>query len=155
MSDDNRRDTYRHPFPPYNAPPVAIQFPGTSHGPESRSGEMLDLSLGGMGVRVREEEDACVAGSRCLVCFSLPGANVDRTKLLFECLVVHARKEPLGVSYGLCFLPLDSPVEEEKRARLLWNFLLEEQRRALARAKELAELNRSIEEVARQRPTEK
>lgn len=88
-------------------------------------GEVLDLSLGGMRFRLPEATPALQPRERLQVSFCL----ADEEPFEVEAEVVYRQQEPVDCR-GVRFLPLAEPSVSEARERRLWQFLLDEQRRA-------------------------
>jgi c-di-GMP-binding flagellar brake protein YcgR len=115
---DNRRNDYRHSFRLFDRVSVELHTPGLR---QALIGEILDLSLGGMKVRIKERNlplhcrDPITARSR------VPGIN-QTTGL--KATVVYSQSTNEGQTLGLQFLSLD----DEDREKAMWLYLLDQQR---------------------------
>jgi c-di-GMP-binding flagellar brake protein YcgR len=115
---ENRRQDFRHAFPPPERRRVHLTAAtGTA------TGEILDLSLGGMRVRL-EPAGALKPRQRYRVQLSLTADEA----LALDAEVVHGRNDPEN-GCGLHFLPLVDLRASDARERRLWKFLLDEQLR--------------------------
>lgn len=115
---ENRRQDYRHIFPA-GALPVECLFPTGK-----RSGEVYDLSVSGISIRLHDSIPPVKPGQWFEVRILLrPGMVLG---LLAE--IIHENRGP-DHRVGMRFLPLEDPAAEENRHRTLWGFLLEEQRK--------------------------
>jgi len=119
---ENRRQDYRHAFPPGERFAVQLEAPG---GRWSATGEVVDLSLGGMAVRLDAPAAAFGVDDRILARLRVP------SPLALNAAVAHAGEG--GRRLGLRFLSSASGAADGTRERVLWAFLLDAQRRALQR----------------------
>ena len=117
---ENRRQDYRHAFPPPARIAVELLRAGTRVPVE---GEIVNLSVGGMGVELKQAASDTAAG-RWLARFTVP---LEQTPLSIPARLVHAAN---ACSCGFQFLPLVDSIAHEHRERLIGRYLLEEQRQA-------------------------
>ena len=117
---ENRRQDYRHIFRPHER--RQVQMSAAAAG--TLRGELLDLSLGGVRVRLPGGAPPLKPQERCRVQLEVDSDQA----LLFDAEVIHREPDP-EASCGLRFLPLVDVNAWELRERRLWKFLLEEQRR--------------------------
>ena len=121
---DNRRQDYRHVFEPHQHRTAAL----TSHAAKSVRGEIVDLSVGGMRLRMTERTVPLRPRERIRVQFSLDGDQ----PLSVDAEVVYATADA-EAHCGMHFLRLADAQANDARERKLWGFLLEEQLRARRR----------------------
>jgi hypothetical protein len=122
---DNRRECYRHVFPPPDRIPVELESLG---GRSKLQGEIVNLSVSGLNARL-EGRTPLVAGSQhLLVRFHLPESE---TCLVIRSLLKRTQCSCEGIHCGLQFLPLVNPSAENERAKVLSNLIMNLQRQAL------------------------
>ncbi len=127
---ENRRAYYRHAFPPGERLAVDME---TAEGHKTYHGEIIDLSLGGLQVRLDGPAPPLTAEDRLIARLALPGLP-QRPAL--PAAVRHWRIGDGEVYCGLAFRSFLAGPADEERERLLWRFLYEEQTRAIRKAKE-------------------
>jgi c-di-GMP-binding flagellar brake protein YcgR len=117
---ENRRKDYRYHFPH----PAGLRAELASQGrvPFRASGEIMDLSVAGAGLRLPGDLPKILDGS-WLVRLSLPGER----PLSLNAALVHRVAQ--NSTLGFRFLPLVDPVAQQRRERVIWRFLLDEQRK--------------------------
>jgi hypothetical protein len=116
---ENRRQHYRHDFAPTRQFVVRLQ---TSEGAPVGQGELINLSIGGACVyapALRKQ-----AAEKWIVTLSL---DATAAPLTIPVERVYARDD--RACCGLRFLDAADLPEQEERDRILWKFLLAEQRR--------------------------
>jgi hypothetical protein len=119
---DNRRNDYRHAFRPFDRISVELQTQGAIR---PVVGEVLDLSLGGMKVRIKEcnlplfSRDALTAHS------IIPGINAATG---LKATVVYCRSTGEGQYVGLQFVGSSEAAVNEDREKAMWLYLLDQQR---------------------------
>jgi len=119
---ENRRRDYRHPFAAPHRLRVAFLAADDTVLAE---GDIANLSVSGMAVVFRHGPPQ-VAQERWLARLGHPFWPAP---LLVPCSLVHAQPaEPYQA--GFRFLPMANPTATEERERLLWSFLLEQQRQS-------------------------
>jgi c-di-GMP-binding flagellar brake protein YcgR len=118
---DNRRRYYRHSF---IGPPLLQATLSSAGGPESRRGEIVNLSVGGMALRL-EDQTFLASASQWTI-----GVCLNRdTPLLLQATLVHQATDN-NPSYGFQFHSLAETHANEEREKVIWSFLLDEQRKA-------------------------
>jgi hypothetical protein len=122
---ENRRQNYRHAFAPDALLPVSIQR-GTG-GPFWK-GWALDLSVTGTRVRLEDSAQHLAANDRVVLRMALPRQS---ERLQMHGMVIHYSLDEQHETYGIEFLPSLSSSADELRERLIWTFLLQEQRRVI------------------------
>jgi hypothetical protein len=123
----NRRQDYRHTFAPYERIPVSVEITGR----RSRYvGEMVNLSIGGFCLQLHGKTAPFSKDDSCVARFQLPGEDVQ---LEVHSRIIHGSHNTCSHDLGIQFLPLASPVAQEKRENALWRFLMREQRRCIRR----------------------
>jgi c-di-GMP-binding flagellar brake protein YcgR len=130
---ENRRQTYRHAFDPEEALRVALLKPGTDHPIDC---ELLNLSLGGMRVRLRDDARSLRAGDS--VVSRLLGRDSPEPvelSLALPSQIVHLERRLGSVDCGVHFLPTANPGTNENIERILARFLIAEQRRLRRQAR--------------------
>jgi len=115
---ENRRIDYRHTFEEPERLPVSLHV-----GAAELHGEVLDLSVAGMAVRL-DEPAAIRPRDRLHVDLSLAGDQ----KVALPAVVVHGQQAPTP-HLGLRFLPAADLQASDARDRLLWRFLVAQQQR--------------------------
>lgn len=93
---------------------------------KSLPGELLDLSVSGMRVRMAGCPSDLRRAGQLMAHSRLPGVNLP---LALASCVVYSKPEADGMTFGLRFLPLADTVADDNRAKLIWRFLLDAQRR--------------------------
>ncbi|HTU19768.1 MAG TPA: PilZ domain-containing protein [Gemmataceae bacterium] len=124
---ENRRQTFRHAFDPEEALRVELHLPGK---PGVHACELLDLSLGGMRIRLPQKLPELQVGDS--VTARLIGREAPNPVVLGLALparIVYLRQHDDACLCGLQFLPTASPSTNERIERTLASFLLAEQRR--------------------------
>ena len=123
----NRRQTYRHSFPPDEELRVELT---TLDQRTTVSGELTDLSVEGMRVRVKANAAPRVGDqfTARLLDRASPPADLG---LSFLVQVRHLDRHGADVYCGIHFLPAVQPSLNEQRENALGRFLAEEQRRAI------------------------
>jgi c-di-GMP-binding flagellar brake protein YcgR len=125
---NNRRQYYRHTMPPARGITVTLR---SSDGKSCCTGAMADLSIGGVCARF---EDSPAAKS-WLATFNL---GLEGPTLTIPVEQVHGGDERPGKP-GCCgfrFLPRPNPRILEEQERMIWSFLLDEQRGQRRQARE-------------------
>jgi c-di-GMP-binding flagellar brake protein YcgR len=120
----NRRLNYRHSFDADDRLPVELLPPSR----ESLGGQIVDLSVTGMKVRLTNKERDLPAGERLLTGMSLPGL---RTRLRLSATVVYDEPRSDAHYLGLRFLPSANRFADENCDKQIWLFLMDEQRRTI------------------------
>jgi c-di-GMP-binding flagellar brake protein YcgR len=118
----NLRQDYRHPFPPTRRLSVELRI---SEAGQTIQGEIVNLSIGGMAVVIKSPAPKIPVESRLIARL---GLSSNGSQLSIPSVVVHVQNgdPPL---HGFRFVPPTSSHEQEARDKILWSFLLEEQRR--------------------------
>jgi c-di-GMP-binding flagellar brake protein YcgR len=119
---DNRRNDYRLSFRHFDHVSVELQTPSVNH---VLAGEILDLSLGGMKVRIKERNLPLHSREPLTARSRIPGIN-QTTGL--KATVVYSQSTNEGQTLGLQFLGLDDPSKNEDREKAMWLYLLDQQR---------------------------
>jgi hypothetical protein len=117
---DNRRQHFRYPFTPKSCWKATFRALDATN---SFAAEIVNLSIGGICVKLGPDHAA--KGERWLVAIQL---STDDEPLHMPVERVHPNGGEPGI-WGFRFLPLPSALEQEERDRLIWRFILEEQRR--------------------------
>jgi c-di-GMP-binding flagellar brake protein YcgR len=124
---ENQRKTFRHRFEQEETLRVELQFPGKK---VVVRGDVLDLSLGGMRLRVDEPPAELQAGksvtARLIGREAVHPVSLD---LVVPARIVYLRLLEDTTLCGLHFLPTASANANEAIERSLSRFLLSEQRR--------------------------
>ncbi len=126
----NRRNDYRHTFAPDDRLRVEVAA-GPRH---TVTGQIVDLSVGGMAVDLGDEAAALRDDEVCAARFSIPHGL---RQFALATRVAHTRPNNAGAQLGLHFVPLDDPQAQDKREQALWVFLMDEQRRQIRQARGL------------------
>ena len=100
----------------------------STDGASSLVGDLVNLSIGGVCVKFRE----LPPGKRWLTTFTLGEEGPTLTIPVEE---VHATNEQPG-QFGFRFLPRPNPRVLEEQERMIWSFLLDEQRGQRRHARE-------------------
>jgi hypothetical protein len=120
----NRRQSYRPIFGRDEGIRVELDVDGL---PAKWSGDLVDLSLGGLRVRLGQNDTLSRYQGPVTARFHLPGGRV---LLTFQAIVTHCRRGEESCLLGIRFLPLSDRKAEAARSKLLWRFLLDKQRQA-------------------------
>ncbi len=124
---ENRRQTYRHSFVPAEALRVELYRPGTQ---DKIDCDLLDLSLGGMRVRLRNAVQRLRAGDSVIThLLGREAPSPVELSLSLPSCVAHVDRHRDGIIYGVQFLPSANPGANEKVEKTLARFLIAEQRR--------------------------
>lgn len=115
---DNRRADYRHAFRPHERPAIAVHVRDAAC-----RGEIVDLSLRGMAIQL-ESPVPLTPHDRIHAEIEIPGD--EKLSLMGE--VIH-RAQPSSRQFGMRFLLPADLNAAESRDRVLWRFLMQEQRR--------------------------
>lgn len=136
---ENRRQTFRLTFVPQEAPRVEIYPREKQAGFE---GELLDLSVAGMRVRLRGLVPLRTGDTITARLLAWKGPAPAELSLTLPARIVH--REPVGEDtlLGLHFQPTADPATNENIERTLFGFILAEQRRQRRRAIDAEELGR-------------
>jgi c-di-GMP-binding flagellar brake protein YcgR len=118
----NKRLDYRYPFAPAERRRVEIKPDGASE--TTLQGEIVNLSVSGVAVRL-DSAAPPQRHARLRLRFVL-GADQE---MALPAEVMHGG-DPDGQVWGLRFLPLADLAATEARERIVWRFLMQEQRRA-------------------------
>jgi len=86
----------------------------------------VNLSVGGVAVQFGKNGHRLHEEERCVVTFVIPD---DQVELRIPAVVVHQEGSADAPIYGLQFLSQVDPEENENRDKVIWRFLLAEQRR--------------------------
>jgi c-di-GMP-binding flagellar brake protein YcgR len=124
---ENRRQSYRHPFP--ESEPVGVEITASEGQPPLR-GELLDLSVGGMKIRLDAGHEVSVGGHLTVRAVRRQSPPL-RLLLGLAGQVKHVEQEGRHVCLGLQFLPQAMAPADDTREGKLSRFLAEEQRRIL------------------------
>ncbi len=117
---ENRRQHFRYAFTPKSYWKATFR---ALDGTATFSAEIMDLSIG--GICVKAESGPSAAAEKWLVAIEL-STHAEPLRIPVE------RVHPDGGApghWGFRFLPLPNAVEQEEQDRLIWRFILEEQRR--------------------------
>ena len=130
---ENRRQTYRHPFAAEETLRVELRPPGRQAAVPC---DLLDLSLGGMRVRLHDAAVSLKVGDPIVAhLLGREGTAPVELGLTLPSRVVSLEQREEGVLCGLQFLPTANPGINDSVERTLGRFLMAEQRRALRRSK--------------------
>jgi len=119
---ENRRRDYRYHFPHPSGLRAQLALAGAK--PVRLVGEIVDLSIGGALLRIDEQAADLTSRSRWIVQFSLPAQE----PLSLSATFVHGETAGTPVC-GFEFPPLADVAAQEHRDRVIWRFLLDEQRK--------------------------
>jgi c-di-GMP-binding flagellar brake protein YcgR len=145
--NENRRENYRCSFPEGSRLHVNLETPmGRKH----LSGEIIDMSTTGATVRLDGTPALPLQSETVVASFHIPGVD---SQLSVNSAVVHRDQGDDAVYLGLEFLPLAIPSAAETRDRILWSFLLNEQRRQ--RKEKLSRTNKSGARLSVFRPNQR
>jgi c-di-GMP-binding flagellar brake protein YcgR len=124
---ENRRQSYRLPFNPNEALRVELRLPGEDAPLDC---ELIDLSLGGMRVRLRHSSHALTTGARLVTrLLGREGPEPVELSLALPSCVTHLERAGAGTSCGVAFLPIADVSVNDRVERILGRFLMAEQRR--------------------------
>ncbi len=124
---ENRRQTYRHTFEPEDALRVELHLPGKRG---VFACELIDLSLGGMRVRLPwPPHELQIGDSVTARLLGREAPNPIVLSLALPARIVYLRRHDDTAHCGLKFLPTASPSANDNIERTLAGFLLAEQRR--------------------------
>ncbi len=126
---ENRRSDYRVVFTLQDALPVKLESMPLR---QALQGQVVDLSVGGMRVRFSGHRMQLSPTELWIAQPTLPGLPGS---LAMRSAIVYSRARQSGSEYGVHFLPLADRDLTEARAKLIWRFLLEEQRKRIALAR--------------------
>jgi hypothetical protein len=122
----SKRSTYRHTFALKERPAIDIAVSGR---PPFLRGKILNLSLGGALVEVRDRARLLKEGSWVVLRFDILDGPTE----------YHARTIYAGsgdnAQFGFRFVRLIDPTENTSRDKALWRYLLEEQRGQIRKMK--------------------
>jgi c-di-GMP-binding flagellar brake protein YcgR len=121
---ENRRQNYRHLFVP---PQLCVELQAPAQGAICL-GALLDLSIGGMKIRLDDLTQPLALHGRCLARSVLAAGHL---RLALSAAIVHLQIGEDGRYLGLRFLPSVDPRVNEQREQVIWRFLMEEQRRGI------------------------
>lgn len=116
----NRRQHFRYSFTPKTYWRATFRALESAN---SFSAEIVNLSIGGICVKL--ERGHAAKGERWIVAVEL---STHDEPLRIPVERVHPNGGEPGF-WGFRFLPLPSALEQEEQDRLIWRFILEEQRR--------------------------
>ncbi len=119
---ENRRKNYRHSFPPAEGRHVDLELPARRG---TTTGEILDLSIGGMRIRLDKGVDPPKPNDMLRVRSAIPGMDARHG---LASAVVYSRTTQDGHYCGIQFLSSTNPIADESREKALWRFLMDEQR---------------------------
>jgi len=123
---ENRREYYRHAFPP--ARDMTVMFRSTD-GTSSFLGDMVNLSIGGLCARFQAGKT--MPAKKWIASLTLdPGVTLQ-----IPVEQVYAKDDQPG-HCGFRFLPRPNPRVLEEQERMIWSFLLDEQRGERRQARE-------------------
>jgi len=125
----NRRNDFRVVFTLQDALPVKLESMPLR---QALQGQVVDLSIGGMRVRLSGRRVELAPTELWIAQPTLPGLP---GRLAMRSAIVYSRAQQSGSEYGVHFLPLADRELAEARDKLIWRFLLEEQRRRIAQAR--------------------
>ena len=117
----NRRQNYRFSFPTGERPRVEVvlrQLP--------QRAQLLDLGVQGMRVRLSESPAPPALDEAVTVRLELPRLAAP---VVVSGTVVYLERMGRALDCGVRFLPLPRLADNEERDRVLWAYLMEEQRR--------------------------
>ncbi len=123
MHMENRRQSLRHYYPAAERFPVTLKLVDRH---AELNALLLDLGLEGMRVRLEDEPPPLCLDQSLLAHLELPGLAES---LSVTCAVVYLERIGSAQECGLRFLPLLLPAANDRRERLLWKYLMNEQRR--------------------------
>lgn len=124
---ENRRQTFRHIFDPEEVLRVELHLPGKRG---MLACELLDLSLGGMRIRMPQPPAELQVGDSVTTrLIGRQSPNPVDLSLALPARIVYLRQHGDAFHCGLKFLPTASPATNENIERRLASFLLSEQRR--------------------------
>jgi c-di-GMP-binding flagellar brake protein YcgR len=131
---ENRRQSYRHAFVPEEALRVELHKPGQ---PVPFICELLDLSVGGMRVRLNATAHSLRTGDSVITrLFGRDTPEPVELSLALPSRIVHVEQQGDNFACGIHFLPTANPSTNESIERTLGRFLMGEQRRLRQSRKE-------------------
>jgi c-di-GMP-binding flagellar brake protein YcgR len=116
----NRRQHFRYAFTPKSYWKATFHHLDTS---TAFSAEIVNLSIGGICVKV--DAGHLAEGKNWIVAIAL-STHDEPLRIPVEWVHPHVGESGL---LGFRFLPLPNAMEQEEQDRLIWRFILEEQRR--------------------------
>jgi hypothetical protein len=119
---DNQRNDYRHSFRSFDRISVELLIPGSNR---PVVGEVLDLSLGGMKVRIKGRNLPLYNRDPITARSNIPGINSPSG---LNALVVYCQTTREGQVVGLHFVGTSDPAVNEDREKTMWLYLLDQQR---------------------------
>jgi hypothetical protein len=117
----NRRLNHRHQFEQIRQPWVQLD---SVWQPLRIEGRLRDLSIGGMNVQISDTATSLNLFRLCLA--ELEFTREERATTMTAELV-HVRRLPCGLEFGMRFLPLVEPLLNAERQKVLSLFLLQQQ----------------------------
>ena|SRR5208282_3916440 len=123
---ENRRQYYRHLFTPGRRLRVQLGLPGSG---ARYNGEVIDLSIGGMRVRLKDAIQPVPGDDQLLAEISRKSGAEVEFQLGLTADIVHSEAHADTRDYGIRFLPVQNAAASETRERAIWRFLIQEQRR--------------------------
>ncbi|MGH7226799.1 MAG: PilZ domain-containing protein [Gemmataceae bacterium] len=124
---ENRRQTFRHAFDPEDVLRVELHLPGKQG---VHACELLDLSLGGMRIRIPQAAAELQLGDAVTArLLGREAPNPVTLSLALPARIVYLRQHDDGFHCGLQLLPTASHSANDRVERTLASFLLAEQRR--------------------------
>ncbi len=130
METPNRRQDYRFRFAYLARPKVELIHAGGPGGATVQLGALLNLSISGAGILLPQEVPQSQWKQDWFIRFSLTDKKKNHTSLALLCRIVHHTSTKQGHLHGLQFLAMNTASHEVER-RVLWQFLLDEQRHSL------------------------
>jgi c-di-GMP-binding flagellar brake protein YcgR len=127
---ESKRKDYRHNFPADERIPVDLELSGAR---TVLHGEIVNLSVGGMRVHFVDSVADLNPQGRLVARASIRESKID---LALASTVIYAEQSDDASYCGLRFLPSASRTIDESTERIVWSFLLDEQRRLRRRQKE-------------------
>jgi hypothetical protein len=122
----NRRRCVRQALAEGERLPVALTLPSR---PAPVAGELLDLSLGGLAVLLRDDAPPLAVGLAVRARLPFPGLDREDT---YSCGVIYCASVPAGIRAGLRFLGGGDAAGHERRRHALAGFLFALHRARLA-----------------------
>jgi c-di-GMP-binding flagellar brake protein YcgR len=121
---DNRRANYRHAFAFRENIEVELESALTR---TTFAGQLRDLSTGGMKVWLFDCPPPVSSSEPWITRASVPGL----ARVYARATIVYQQPAVDGACCGVRFLPLADPRATEAREKLIWQYLLEQQRRPI------------------------
>lgn len=125
MTTAERRHDSRKELPSDFA--VVLRPQDLFDGGPSLTGRAADLTMGGMGIVLRDELDVALQSEVWTVSFAVPDKTGRTVQLSLNALITHGRPHSDGHFYGLKFHELHAPGKSAERAALR-QFLLSDLR---------------------------